>query len=70
VLKICVKLPSPEADPDTPGAEKPRELLCAGGVAGFTDSSVLRRTAGGAALVPPTKSLVNSPGAPAWSAPV
>jgi hypothetical protein len=65
VLNSCVKLPSPDAEPETPGAEKPFEREAPGMAVGFVISSLTRVEAGG--VVPPTKILVNSPGAPACS---
>jgi hypothetical protein len=71
VLKICVKLPSPEADPETPGDENPRagaagaglakSSLTRGGATGLVKSSLARGVCAGAWLPPPTKTLVNSP---------
>jgi hypothetical protein len=63
VLKTCVKLPSPEADPEVPGDENPfaREGFKAGGVAGRDASSVFLGEALDGGGAPPTKIRVNSP---------
>jgi len=60
-LNICVKLPSPDADPETPGGEKPfeREGPWVGSGTGLVGSSALRGVGG---CEPPTKIRVNSPG--------
>jgi hypothetical protein len=67
VLKICVKLPSPEADPETPGDENPfaRDEFKADGAAGRDASSEFLGEALDCGCAPPTKIRVNSPELPA-----
>jgi hypothetical protein len=47
VLKICVKLPSPEADPETPGDEYTRVPPAAGADPGLAKSSLTRGACAG-----------------------
>lgn len=65
VLKSWVKLPSPEAEPETPGDEKPfaRAGLAAGNGACLVSSSLLFGELLACGFTPPTKIRVNSPGA-------
>jgi hypothetical protein len=62
-LKNCVKLPSADAESETPGAEKPlaRDGLATGGVARLTSSAGFAG-GGGSGVDPATKMRVNSPG--------
>jgi hypothetical protein len=62
-LKNCVKLPSPDADPETPGEENP--LPRAGEPIGMVRGASSPLLLGGAAdgVFPATKIRVNSPGA-------
>jgi hypothetical protein len=62
VLKSCVKLPSPDAEPETPGEENPFACDTLGAGMGFVSSSLTRGGAAGGGFTPPTKILVNSPG--------
>jgi hypothetical protein len=63
-LKNCVKLPSADAEPETPGEEKPfkRDGLAAGGVNCGGSTKVFAEWSG-VGIDPVTKTRVNSPGA-------
>ena len=62
MLKNCVKLPSPDAEPDTPGDENPLELEGAdGGGVGITVSCEGRTGGAYDGGTPETKIFVNSP---------
>jgi hypothetical protein len=64
-LKYCVKLPSPDAESDDPGDEKPFARPAPGGAEGVGrgGSSTFAGGAEAIALLPLTKMRVNSPGA-------